>query len=192
MGGLDRLEDGGAPGKAMGTRRSDSNTERDENASVRFYATLLSLAGADESRQTYRRKVIGLIQELTGRLRARAKTTTEITGFHPSSHIIAVLTYRVNSEHVIKVRDIQRGLGFTAGGVTRRLDSMVRDGLIVREPDPEDGRALLARLTPAGVELAELLLKDADDTGRRIEDSLTLKEWKTLLDLLLRLGAEID
>jgi DNA-binding MarR family transcriptional regulator len=167
-------------------------TDRDNDASVRFYATLLSLAGEDESRQTYRRKVIGLIQELTGRLRNRAKVNTEITGFHPSTHIIVVLAYRVNAKHVIKVRDIQRGLGFTAGGVTRRLDAMIRDGLILREPDPEDGRALLARLTPAGVELAERLLKVTDAISRQVEEALTLKEWQTLFDLLLRLSARID
>ena len=57
---------------------------------------------------------------------------------------------------------IQKGLGFTAGGMTRRLDSMTRNGLVVRLRDPDDGRAWLAQLTDRGAALAEMILGGAD------------------------------
>ncbi|WP_243229536.1 MarR family winged helix-turn-helix transcriptional regulator [Microbacterium sp. CIAB417] len=39
--------------------------------------------------------------------------------------------------------------------VTSTSDRLVRDGLIVREPHPHDGRAAMLALTPAGRELVE-------------------------------------
>jgi len=171
--------------------RAKTDADYDEGSAGRFYSALLSLSGQDDTRRTFRRKVLGKLDEISAKIRAYRKKSTGLTGHHPSSHQIVVLTYRINDEHVIKVRDIQRGLGFTAGGVTRRLDAMVRDGLIIREPDPEDGRALLARLSPAGVALAELLLKDADERGDRLEQAFTLKEWQTLSELLDRLAKGI-
>jgi DNA-binding MarR family transcriptional regulator len=83
-------------------------------------------------------------------------------------------------------------LGFTAGGITRRLDAMVREGLVERLPDPEDGRALLVRLTPAGVDLAKFLLKDADHRSHALEQTFTLEEWKMLSDLLRRFEKAIE
>jgi len=46
-------------------------------------------------------------------------------------------------------------------------------------------------LSPAGVALAELLLKDADERGDRLEQAFTLKEWQTLSELLDRLAKGI-
>lgn len=39
--------------------------------------------------------------------------------------------------------------------VTNTVDRLARDGLVVREPHPGDGRAALVSLTPAGRELVE-------------------------------------
>jgi DNA-binding MarR family transcriptional regulator len=171
--------------------RSDGKRS-DTDDSARFYSALANLAEAEESPRTYRRRVMALVQRITGRIRTRGKAIAGETGYHASTHQILALAYRINDAHVIKVREIQRSLGFTAGGVTRRLDAMIADGLIVREPDPDDGRALLARLTPAGVDLAERLLTVADEASSRLEKALTLKEWRTLARLLARLDNEMS
>lgn len=175
----------------MANSKKSGSRSGPEDTSAGFYSTLLSLSASDNPRKTFRRKVLGQLQEIGADIRARAKASAGTTGHHPSTHVIAVLAYRVNAEHVIKVREIQRGLGFTAGGVTRRLDVMVAEGLIERLPDPEDGRALLARLTPGGVALAETLLKDADERSTRMEEAFSLKEWETLSKLLDRLQQEL-
>lgn len=38
----------------------------------------------------------------------------------------------------------------SSGGMTSRLDTLERDGLIVRKPDPKDRRGVLIELTPKG------------------------------------------
>lgn len=43
--------------------------------------------------------------------------------------------------------------------VTNTVDRLARDGLVVREPHPDDGRAALVTLTPAGRELVEAATK---------------------------------
>lgn len=158
----------------------------------RFYAALAGLSTSQEPRQRYRRQVMGLLQGLSSRLRARGNASANGTGYHASVHYIVILLYRANAEHTVRVREIQRGLGYTAGGVTRRIDAMVRDGLLVRLPDPTDGRALLARLTPDGAALAQHLLSFSDERSKRVEDEFTADEWETLAALLGRLERVLD
>ncbi|WP_198035385.1 MarR family winged helix-turn-helix transcriptional regulator [Streptacidiphilus rugosus] len=41
-------------------------------------------------------------------------------------------------------------MGFTSAGTTKLVARLVRKGLVVRSPDPEDGRAYLVELTGEG------------------------------------------
>lgn len=161
-------------------------------AAAQFYKALADLSEAQNPKQTCRRTVMGLVQGISARLRTQSAMSGSGTGLPTSVHYIVVLLYRANAEHTVKVREIQRGLGFTAGGVTRRLDAMVRDGLLVRCPDPGDGRAWLATLTPAGAALAKRLLSQTDARSQRMEDAFTLDEWQQLATLLARLKQLID
>lgn len=43
--------------------------------------------------------------------------------------------------------------GLSAAGITRILNRLESDGLIVRSPDPDDGRALMVSLTAGGSRL---------------------------------------
>lgn len=46
----------------------------------------------------------------------------------------------------------------TSGTMTNRVDRLVRLGLVVRDPDPEDGRGVLVRLTRRGLGLVDAAL----------------------------------
>jgi DNA-binding MarR family transcriptional regulator len=46
--------------------------------------------------------------------------------------------------------DLSDELGVTARNVTGLVDALQRDGLVERLPYPNDRRAVLVRLTPAG------------------------------------------
>ncbi len=45
-------------------------------------------------------------------------------------------------------------LGRTTGGMTLTLDRLVAAGLVLRSPDPMDGRRVVVELTPKGLEAA--------------------------------------
>jgi DNA-binding MarR family transcriptional regulator len=51
--------------------------------------------------------------------------------------------------------DLAAMMGFAPRTITEAIDGLERDGLVRRDPDPEDRRAKLISLTPAGIEAVE-------------------------------------
>jgi DNA-binding MarR family transcriptional regulator len=63
--------------------------------------------------------------------------------------------------------DLANHLHLSPSGLTRRLDGMVRAGLVAREPSDEDRRVMLAVLTPKGRSLLERAAPDHVASVRR-------------------------
>lgn len=63
--------------------------------------------------------------------------------------------YRTSPERDLTPTELAGALLLTAGGMTVRLHRLQDAGLIVRTPNPRDGRGVFVRLTPAGTEIAE-------------------------------------
>ncbi|WP_397589008.1 MarR family winged helix-turn-helix transcriptional regulator [Sphingorhabdus sp.] len=154
----------------------------------RFYTLL---AGAEvqtgDARQQYRRQTMALLQAISSRLQKIAAAHAAQTGLHVTDLFVMGLIYRTTDDHIAHVADVQHGLGITAGGMTRRLDSMVSSGLVERIPDPKDGRAWRVQLTNAGTALAEKLYASAEERNNRLHAEFNQKEWSTLIRLLKRL-----
>jgi DNA-binding MarR family transcriptional regulator len=49
-----------------------------------------------------------------------------------------------------RVSDVVRRLGITVGAASKGVERQVRDGLVRRDANPEDGRSSFLALTPAG------------------------------------------
>ena len=49
-----------------------------------------------------------------------------------------------------RLRDLAARLLINRSNVTRRVEALAARGLVERRPDPEDGRGVIAALTPAG------------------------------------------
>jgi DNA-binding MarR family transcriptional regulator len=58
-------------------------------------------------------------------------------------------------DHRLRMCDLAARLHLTPGGLTRRLDGLVRRGLVAREPYAEDRRVVMAVLTDDGRALLE-------------------------------------
>lgn len=63
--------------------------------------------------------------------------------------------------------DLADRLHLSPSGLTRRLDGMVRAGLVAREPSADDRRVMLAVLTPKGRDLLERAAPDHVASVRR-------------------------
>lgn len=59
-----------------------------------------------------------------------------------------------------RMRDLGDELGVTARNVTGLVDALQREGLVERLPHPQDRRATLVRLTPAGERVSGELLAE--------------------------------
>ena len=72
------------------------------------------------------------------------------------------------------------------------LSRMERDGLIVRTPDPKDGRSSLINLTPQALEKAEPARECILEGSRIALNGLTTDEVETLNSLLKRVLANLE
>jgi DNA-binding MarR family transcriptional regulator len=67
--------------------------------------------------------------------------------------------------------------------VTNIVQRLVRQGLVERDPNPADGRGMLATITPAGRIIMEAATRDLVDTGFSL-GALTPDEHEQLFSLL--------
>lgn len=72
-----------------------------------------------------------------------------------------------------------------SGTMTNRLDRLEAAGLIVRRPNPEDGRGSLVALTPAGQALIDQVVTEHVANQHRLVAALSPAE-RTQLDAILR------
>jgi MarR family transcriptional regulator, transcriptional regulator for hemolysin len=81
-------------------------------------------------------------------------------------------------------RNLAKDLRIEGATLTRHLDRMERDGLIVRTRDPGDRRQLHVTLTPAGRTLYRRLKAAAQKTGQRAIDGLSEEDQANLRRIL--------
>jgi DNA-binding MarR family transcriptional regulator len=67
----------------------------------------------------------------------------------------------------LRMCDLASSLHLSPSGITRRLDGMVKQGLVVREPSTADRRVMLAVLTPTGRAALDAAAPDHVDSVRR-------------------------
>ena len=68
--------------------------------------------------------------------------------------------------------------------MTNRIDRLCDDGLVVREPDPSDGRGVLVRLTVTGRTVVDDALTDLVERERVLLSELSRDDQAALADLL--------
>ncbi|MFD2796693.1 MarR family winged helix-turn-helix transcriptional regulator [Promicromonospora vindobonensis] len=61
-----------------------------------------------------------------------------------------------------RVSDVVRRLGITVGAASKGVERQVRDGLVRRHANPEDGRSSLLALTPDGRQVLDEVLPTLD------------------------------
>ncbi len=67
----------------------------------------------------------------------------------------------------LRMCDLANRLHLSPSGITRRLDGMVKHGLVAREPSTDDRRVMLAVLTPSGRAALEAAAPDHVEGVRR-------------------------
>ena len=88
-------------------------------------------------------------------------------------------------------QDLARAVGIEGPTLTRHVDALERDGLVTRQRDTGDRRAVRVELTPAGEQLHGELLKAVIAFNRRLRRGLDDAEADQLRDLLGRLEANV-
>src|SRR5712671_1723851 len=84
--------------------------------------------------------------------------------------------------------ELSRGVAIEPPTVVRTIDRMVRDGLVTRAPDPDDGRLSRIYLTERARSLRDELVPLAAAVNGEILNGLTTNEARTLRRLLTKLA----
>lgn len=71
-------------------------------------------------------------------------------------------------DHRLRMCDLANALHLSPSGLTRRLDGLVREGFVAREPSVDDRRVMLAVLTDAGFGRLREVAPDHVRTVRRV------------------------
>ena len=87
------------------------------------------------------------LQLLNGKLRRRLRAQATIGDLTPSQ--IAVLLYLERSQSGATVTELAQAEGVRSQSMGATVASLQSEGLVLGEPDPNDGRKTLLFLTPA-------------------------------------------
>ena len=91
---------------------------------------------------------------------------------------------RADAPHTLAPRKIARSLLLSGAGLTSRLDRLETDKLIVRLPDPHDGRGLKVCLTPKGLRLVDRILPKLIRLEAELASGLSTRQMAQLTRLL--------
>lgn len=97
--------------------------------------------------------IISRLERLQTFFRAEINSVFERFGLSgPSFSVIATLR-RAGRPYQCSQRALMDALQLSGGTISVRIDRLERDGLVERQPDPNDQRGVLVRLTEAGGQL---------------------------------------
>jgi DNA-binding MarR family transcriptional regulator len=106
-------------------------------------------------------------------------------GLTPNEYVILSVLRSAGAPCTLPPRVINSALILTSGALTNILNALEKKGLVQRQPDPNDSRGVLIRLTPKAMKIAERATAAHVREEHRLIASLTDRE-KSLTTAMLR------
>lgn len=92
----------------------------------------------------------------------------------------------------LPVGELALAAGVAPPTATRMLDGLERDGIVTREPSPEDRRKVVVRLTEEGRRVVRRKRREIEDRRRKVYESLSEEERAHATHLLHRFAELLD
>ncbi|MDQ1126611.1 DNA-binding MarR family transcriptional regulator [Microbacterium sp. SORGH_AS 505] len=134
--------------------------------------------------------VIGRLSRAAAVVDGRLAETFASHGIDAGTFDVLATLARQGEPFRITPAELAADAMITSSAVAQRLNRLDRLGLVIREPNPDDGRGKFVRLTDAGRALLDAVLPDHLTTEREILAPLTAAERRTLAGLLSKLAGE--
>lgn len=113
-------------------------------------------------------------------------------GLTPADFQVVVTLRRSGAPYRMPQARLMDALGLTSGTVSLRLERLVKAGTVIREPDPDDRRGSLIRLTEAGLRLFDVIAPEHLANEDRLLSALTEEQRRTLAGLLRHLLVSLE
>ncbi len=104
----------------------------------------------------------------------------------------SLLLARIEEMEPVRLGDLAEAIGIDTSTASRQVARLVEDGYVDREPDPEDGRATVHRLSPAGREIRQRLAKVRREWFEERLADFSADERRAFADLFGRFIADIE
>lgn len=135
----------------------------------------------------------GMLADAFGRAgKSVVRAFDERLGEHGVSTPRSKLLAEVARLQPVRLADLARAVGISQGTASTLVEALVRDGLVIRNADDTDRRAIRLTTTPAGAKQARAWLDDYIRAADEIFSSLTSAQQLTLTALLTELADSID
>jgi len=89
----------------------------------------------------------------------------------------------INYHNPIKMNTLISKVVFHKSHTTRAVNQMVKDGLVTKQKDPDDGRSYIISITEKGEEVAKKVQSILEDWEKLINSALS-KEERELLEVM--------
>ncbi|MFJ9696196.1 MarR family winged helix-turn-helix transcriptional regulator [Kitasatospora sp. NPDC101183] len=129
--------------------------------------------------------LIGRLRRLNVRVDNALRAYFTTRGLDSSEFDVLATLRRSGEPYELNARALLKAAMVTSGAITNRVDRLSAKGLVERNPCPNDRRAVLVRLTPAGKELIDGAMQGHVENEERILSALDAEE-RVQLDGLLR------
>jgi DNA-binding MarR family transcriptional regulator len=130
-------------------------------------------------------QIAALLDGLVRRQRRASKADLDVT--HGQLRVLRTLD---NADRALRLSELANQLGIVPRSATTVVDDLEAAGLVARNPDPDDRRATLVNLTPAGTKLLTTIRRHRRDAMVSLVERLEPSEQADLLRLLTRLSDE--
>jgi MarR family 2-MHQ and catechol resistance regulon transcriptional repressor len=142
------------------------------------------LSNIDQERLT----TVGLLMESASGLRRAIQRRTEAENSLSNQSFDVLIRLARTPGNELRMSELAAQTSLTPSGLTRSVDRLQEQGLVVRRICPEDRRGAFAVLTPAGQELMARAIPDhIAHIDEVLSDLFTPEEEATLALLLRRL-----
>ncbi|HET6988912.1 MAG TPA: MarR family transcriptional regulator [Kribbella sp.] len=125
---------------------------------------------------------------LDGIVRRQRRASREGLGDTVTHGQFRVLRTLDGAEKPLRLSELAAKLGIVPRSATSVVDDLESAGLVARQPDPNDRRATLVSLTPAGTQILTTLRQNRREAMATVLTRLTPTEQSTLIHLLQRLA----
>jgi DNA-binding MarR family transcriptional regulator len=130
-------------------------------------------------------QIAALLDGLVRRQRRASKADLDVT--HGQLRVLRTLD---NADRALRLSELANQLGIVPRSATSVVDDLEAAGLVARKPDPDDRRATLVDLTPAGAKVLATIRRLRRDAMVSLVERLEAGEQAELLRLLTRLSDE--
>jgi DNA-binding MarR family transcriptional regulator len=136
--------------------------------------------------------IIYRVQRLAARLWPEVEKPFKRSGVSGADFAVLAHLRRAGPRYQVSQRALQEALGLTSGTISARIDRLADSGLIRRDADQADARAVLITLTDPGLRAFDALAPRHLDNEAGLLSSLDPDEQATLARLLHALLAEFE